>query len=184
MSEKAVRYLCGYVLVYDPEHENAMKSEKWSGYIYLHIKTATEKYGRSLLEDEEVHHIDMNKSNNNPENLVILKKLVHVQIHNAMKRYGFVNSLTEQLALLTVDRTKYCECGNKISSHKWDMCLECSRTRSAKLFVSKEELEQLVKEKSLLAIGKMFGVSDNAIRKRCIKFGIAFKKYKLNTKTL
>lgn len=101
-----------------------------------------------------------------------------------MKRYGVVNSLSEQLDLLTIDRTKYCECGSKIYNRRAKICQSCAISKSSKLFVSKEELEQLVKEKSFLAIGKMFGVSDNAIRKRCIKFGIEFKKQKLNTKTL
>jgi Zn finger protein HypA/HybF involved in hydrogenase expression len=41
--------------------------------------------------------------------------------------------------------------------------------------VSKEELEQLVKAKSILQIGKDFGVSDNAIRKRCKIMGIDWK---------
>ena len=68
-----------------------MKNENWNGYVYQHIKIATEKYGRTLSDDEVVHHIDMNKSNNSPENLAILKKSVHNQIHNAMKRYGVVN---------------------------------------------------------------------------------------------
>jgi hypothetical protein len=42
--------------------------------------------------------------------------------------------------------------------------------------ISKEELEKLVQEKPLLQIGKMFGVSDNAIRKRCKRFGITIPK--------
>lgn len=183
-SSKSARSANGYILVYDPTHENAMKSENWSGYVYLHIKVAAKKYGRSISDDEDVHHIDTNRSNNDPSNLAILKKSVHAQIHNAMKLYGFVNSLTEQLALLTVDRTKYCKCGSKIYNRRAKICKTCAISESAKLFVSKEELGQLVKDKSFVAIGKMFGVSDNAIRKRCIKFGIDFKKQKRNTKTL
>ena len=41
--------------------------------------------------------------------------------------------------------------------------------------VQKEELERLVKEKSMLEVGRMFGVSDNAIRKRCKRMGINWK---------
>jgi hypothetical protein len=43
-----------------------------------------------------------------------------------------------------------------------------------KFNVSKEELETLLKENSYCAIGRMFGVSDNAIRKRAKKYGIIF----------
>lgn len=44
-----------------------------------------------------------------------------------------------------------------------------------KFEVSKEELEILVKEKPMTEIGKMFGVSDNAVKKRCKKLGIELK---------
>jgi hypothetical protein len=37
---------------------------------------------------------------------------------------------------------------------------------------SKEELEKLVKANPMTRVGKLFGVSDNAIRKRCVLFGI------------
>lgn len=40
--------------------------------------------------------------------------------------------------------------------------------------ILKDELVALVKIKSLSAIGRQFGVSDNAIRKRCIKLGVEF----------
>ncbi len=38
--------------------------------------------------------------------------------------------------------------------------------------VSKEELKTLIENNSLVKIGKMFGVSDNAIRKRAKRMGI------------
>lgn len=41
---------------------------------------------------------------------------------------------------------------------------------------TKENLEQLIKERSFVEIGKSYGVSDNAIRKWCTRYGI-------NTKT-
>ena len=41
---------------------------------------------------------------------------------------------------------------------------------------SKEELEQLVHQFPMTTIGKKFGVSDNAVRKRCKLFGIQFAK--------
>jgi Zn-dependent peptidase ImmA (M78 family) len=41
--------------------------------------------------------------------------------------------------------------------------------------VSKEDLEKLLKEKPCTEIGKMFGVSDNAIKKRAKKLGIVLQ---------
>lgn len=48
-----------------------------------------------------------------------------------------------------------------------------------KFEVSKEELEKLVNEKPFTQIGKMFGVSDNAIRKRCERLGVEVPKNRL-----
>ena len=42
--------------------------------------------------------------------------------------------------------------------------------------VTKEELKQLIRTKPFTAIGKQFGVSDNAVRKWCIKFNLPTKK--------
>lgn len=52
-------------------------------------------------------------------------------------------------------------------------CLKCSASmqrRSA--VISKEELQKLINEKPMVQIGKMFGVSDNAVRKWAKKYGI------------
>lgn len=54
-------------------------------------------------------------------------------------------------------------------------------TQQRRFNISKEELEKLVQEKPLLQIGKIFGVSDNAIRKRCKRFGIELPKKVWNT---
>ena len=50
--------------------------------------------------------------------------------------------------------------------------------RSKKFEISKVELEDLIfkQKKSFVAIGKIFGVSDNAIRKRAKKLGIDIRK--------
>lgn len=50
------------------------------------------------------------------------------------------------------------------------------KSRKLKFNPSYDELNNLVKNHSLCAVGRIYGVSDNAIRKRCIKLGIDFKK--------
>ncbi len=45
-------------------------------------------------------------------------------------------------------------------------------SRPRKFETTKEELEKLLKTHSMVQIGKMFGVSDNAIRKRCKMYEI------------
>jgi len=51
-------------------------------------------------------------------------------------------------------------------------CIKCSHIKQYKFNVSKEELTNLLQNNSYVAIGKMFNVSDVAIKKRAIKFGI------------
>lgn len=43
-----------------------------------------------------------------------------------------------------------------------------------KFEIERDELQTLVDNNSMVSIGKMFGVSDNAIRKRCKRLGVKF----------
>ena len=61
----------GRPIVYAPEHDRAFKSGTLTGYCYQHILVAEEKLGRKLQNGEVVHHLDENKQNNNPNNLVV-----------------------------------------------------------------------------------------------------------------
>ena len=167
--------LCGYNVVYAPDHPNSMKNAKWNGYIYEHIKIASEFYNVILAKGQVVHHIDLNKQNNDPHNLVILTKAEHTKIHMEMKVSGIVYTLSEQLKLLEINRDAYCSCGRLLSNRNGMLCTICSHKNKRKFEVSKEELESLIKEKPMTEIGKMFGVSDNAIKKRCKKLGIELK---------
>ena len=62
-------YANGYVRIYMPNHPHA----NISGMVYEHVLVAEKKLGRYLTAEEVVHHIDHNRSNNNPDNLMIFK---------------------------------------------------------------------------------------------------------------
>lgn len=55
-------------------------------------------------------------------------------------------------------------------------CVNCSSSQQPRYNVSREELKDLIYTMSFVQIGKKFGVSDNAIRKRCIAYGLPSKK--------
>lgn len=71
------------------------------------------------------------------------------------------------------------QCG-KPKSRFGQLCFSCTaKTRVIPLEempVSREELKDLIRNKSFLEIGRQYGVSDNAIRKWCDKFNLPRKK--------
>jgi hypothetical protein len=66
----------GYVLLRVPDHPQAHK-----GYVREHRWVMEQKLGRRLLKSENVHHINHIKTDNRPENLVILSRREHGAEH-------------------------------------------------------------------------------------------------------
>ncbi len=67
----------GYLYQYAPDHPNATKK----GYVMQHRLVAESIIDRHLTSDEIVHHIDGNRSNNDPTNLEVLTRSEHVTRH-------------------------------------------------------------------------------------------------------
>lgn len=63
----------GYVRLWDPD----------TAYRYEHRVVAEQMLGRPLERGEQVHHLNGNKTDNRPENLVILGIREHAQLHEA-----------------------------------------------------------------------------------------------------
>ena len=60
----------GYVLIYAPDHPNAISDgDGKKTYVLEHRLVMEQHIGRYLLPDEVVHHKDRNPSNNNIDNL-------------------------------------------------------------------------------------------------------------------
>lgn len=73
----------------------------------------------------------------------------------------------------------YCvDCGKEIDKRSV-RCLECHTKNRVipleKMPVTRDELKDLIRNKPFTQIGQQFGVSDNAIRKWCDKFGLPRK---------
>lgn len=143
--------------------------------LYIH-RLVYETFVESIPFDKEINHIDHNKGNNFYKNLELVTRS-----ENMMKQ---VLHSGNKLVL----RCKYCN--KKIYSkvNSWTYCKKCSEDLNIKrkLFKyknrkvlerpSKENFWELVSSKSFLEIGRMYGVSDNAVRKWCKQYNLPFKK--------
>lgn len=72
-----------YCMKKAPTHPNA----NLNGYVYLHRLVAEEKIGRLLKKGEVVHHIDRDRNNNHPSNLMVFPsqsahRLYHIKTDN------------------------------------------------------------------------------------------------------
>jgi len=73
-----IQFTNGYKQLLKPSHPDSDKR----GYIAEHRLVLSEKIGRRLLPEEDTHHIDFNKTNNNPENLYLFpNRAEHSRFH-------------------------------------------------------------------------------------------------------
>lgn len=72
-----------YLLV-AKDHPMATKS----GYVADYRLAMSEALGRPLLEDEHVHHIDLDQTNNQLSNLVVLSRSAHMRLHRLIDKRG------------------------------------------------------------------------------------------------
>ena len=132
------------------------------GFVYTHILVAEKKIGRFLSDDECVHHVDKNKRNNKPENLMVFKtQKDHALYHRGFsaKQFGDVFTVVD-----TRKPVKCPVCGktavNKYCSQK------CVHEALKRFHISNEQLLREVAETSVFAVSKKYGVSWHAINKR------------------
>lgn len=72
----------GYIYVYNPIHPKATKL----GYIAEHRLIGEKIVGRYLFDDEVVHHINLDKTDNREENLQVMTFSEHSHLHQSIKR--------------------------------------------------------------------------------------------------
>lgn len=66
-----------------------------------------QRYGIEFGSDYEIHHIDMNRSNNDIKNLILLPKELHHKIHKTMMEYPLMG--TDSFTMFT-----FTSCSNQL----------------------------------------------------------------------
>jgi hypothetical protein len=72
----------GYIRVYLPSHPHCSKD----GYVMEHRLVMEAHLGRYLKEGEVVHHINHNRKDNRLENLLVMTREEHTQLHMKEKK--------------------------------------------------------------------------------------------------
>lgn len=71
-------------------------------------------------------------------------------------------------------------CG-KTKTNKAKVCLNCYLKEHSSNIPPRDKLKQLIRTTPFTTIGKMYDVSDNAVRKWCDKYGLPRNVYKIKT---
>lgn len=179
----------GYVLVNMPEHSRAYdvngRNNESDHYVKEHILVAEEILDRPLREGEVTHHLDLNKTNNSPDNLLVLSGPMHIKLHNWLNKHTITpNEYQEARNERGCVRCVICEkpvssdsvhcspechaIGTKINSKKFDGSANNKKCN----YPDRETLEQLIWSKPTTVVAEELGVSDKAIEKLCRKLDV------------
>lgn len=144
-------------------------------------------YGK-CIEALEFHHIDENGKKHNPSNLIIAKSWENA-VQELEKCILLCSNCHREVHYKKIDASYIahaitpfikiaCEtCGKKVSTKREEQtycssaCADFGRRKTER--PTKNELKQLLETENFTKIGRMFKVSDNAVRKWA-------KKYNLN----
>lgn len=177
---KSIRILNGYRIVYKPEHPRAMKCKNWKGYVYEHVVIAEKFLNRALRDNEVVHHLNSDRSDNREKNLLVLERSQHGKLHAWLNentqfnenRTGDVNSIKSNI--------KKCVICDNYLNHKQKLTCSNKCRGIFRQTVDRPDAvtlqQDLTDGLSILAIGKKYGVSDNAIRKWLKQYNIPITK--------
>lgn len=170
----------GYKTILQKGHPHSNSA----GYVLEHIIIAERKLGRLLKEGETVHHIDRNKKNNNPDNLMIFASPGdHTLYHAGEKIYkdGDVWRAFRQFEDCPVCGNKFIVTSQKRKYKKHFCSIECKMKAETKVEDVQTIIALLNQENgNFTKVSKLLNVSDNALKHRLKNAGLPFhsKDYK------
>ena len=166
---KSTRILNGYVVVYLPDHPKAMTSNNWKGYVYEHIVIAEEDYGREIIEGEEVHHLDLDRGNNSPNNLVILSKKSHGKIHKWIDKGAPISKDIERIPINSMKPKLRCKvCSKPLKLKQTAYCSVPCRQFDKSSIMDEHDLDEILfklSKSSVVQVAKHYSISDNGLTK-------------------
>ena len=120
----------GHVLLYRPDYINSYPQGNYKGYVYEHRFMMEIHLGRSLTEDEIVHHLNMDPSDNRFENLLLISRGSHIKLHLWLNSGapGYENTREKGMNsgkpnLQNTDVNKRCKhCDITLSIHQTNFC--------------------------------------------------------------
>lgn len=126
---------------------------------YIH-RLVMEAFNPTDNPELEINHIDENKENNMITNL---EWVTHKENMNKVSKYIMAREHKEVRTKETIPRKR---------NEAKPKC-QTSRVRRTSRMPPKETLEQqLFEYKNFLALGRLYGVTDNAVRKWCRRYGL------------
>lgn len=163
----------GYIAVVS---DDKLETAEFDDYEYEHRVVAEEMLDRPLKEGEQVHHLDENRENNSPDNLLVLSGPMHAKLHTWLNK-NIITPKPEYAKRIERGCVR-CKMCDKPIDHTMTYCSNDCYVLDERLeyrryeHPTKEVLEQLVWAKPTTEVAAHFGVSDKAIEKLCKKLEV------------
>lgn len=149
---------------------------------FHHINPLEKEYG--IASSGTCH--DLEKDLQEVSKCILVCANCHREIHDnlfsqeeLLERRIFDEDIANELRKEKEKKTYFCKhCGKIIGPNKTGLCNECylETQREGKKYPDREELKYLIRNFPFTEIGKMYNVSDNAVKKWCRKVNLPSRK--------